>query len=129
MAVKAEVKPSQTSKMELSALSRWLFSQKAPSEIFDWVLNTPLRISHRRSYVKKGVPINFAKFTRKHLCQGLFFNEVGGLRPATLLKKRLWHRCFPANFAKFLRTPFFRTPPDDCFWPLPFANTWKKKVL
>ena len=28
------------------------------------------------------------------------------LRPATLLKKRLWHRCFPVNFAKFLRTPF-----------------------
>ena len=26
---------------------------------------------------------------------------------ATLLKKRLWHRCFPMNFAKFLRTPFF----------------------
>ena len=29
------------------------------------------------------------------------------LRPATLLKKRLWHRCFPVNFVKFLRTPFF----------------------
>ena len=28
------------------------------------------------------------------------------LRPATLLKKRLWHRCFHVNFAKFLRTPF-----------------------
>ena len=28
------------------------------------------------------------------------------LRPATLLKKRLWHRCFSVNFAKFLRTPF-----------------------
>ena len=27
-------------------------------------------------------------------------------RPATLLKKRLWHMCFPMNFAKFLRTPF-----------------------
>ena len=26
---------------------------------------------------------------------------------ATLLKKRLWHRCFPVNFAKFLRTLFF----------------------
>ena len=24
-----------------------------------------------------------------------------------LLKKRLWHSCFPVNFAKFLRTPFF----------------------
>ena len=27
-------------------------------------------------------------------------------QPATLLKKRFWHRCFPVNFAKFLRTPF-----------------------
>ena len=27
-------------------------------------------------------------------------------RPATLLKKRLWHKCLPVNFAKFLRTPF-----------------------
>ena len=25
-------------------------------------------------------------------------------RPATFLKKRLWHRCFPVNFAKFPRT-------------------------
>ena len=22
------------------------------------------------------------------------------------IKKELWHRCFPKNFAKFLRTPF-----------------------
>ena len=29
-------------------------------------------------------------------------------QPATLLKKRLWHRCFPVNFAKFLRTPFLQ---------------------
>ena len=27
-------------------------------------------------------------------------------RPATLLKRRLWHRCFPVNFVKFLRTSF-----------------------
>ena len=27
-------------------------------------------------------------------------------RPATLLKKRLWHRFVPVNFAKFLITPF-----------------------
>ena len=35
--------------------------------------------------------------------------------PATLLKKRLWHRCFPVNFTKFLRTPFHRTRLGDCF--------------
>ena len=27
--------------------------------------------------------------------------------PATFLKKRLWHKCFPVNFAEFLRTAFF----------------------
>ena len=32
--------------------------------------------------------------------------QASGLRPATLLKKRLWHLCFPASFAKFLRTLF-----------------------
>ena len=28
-----------------------------------------------------------------------------------VLKKRLWHSCFSVNFAKFLRTPFYRIPP------------------
>ena len=46
---------------------------------------------------------NFVKLTGKHLCPSLFFNKT-----ATLLKKRLWHSCFPMNFAKLLGTPFFR---------------------
>ena len=33
--------------------------------------------------------------------------EAVARRPANLLKKRLWHKCFPVNFEKFLRTPFF----------------------
>ena len=36
-----------------------------------------------------------------------FFNKVAGFRPATSLKRRVWDRCFPVNFAKFLRTPYF----------------------
>ena len=56
---------------------------------------------------------NFIKFTGKHVCQGLFFNEVEKL----LLIKRLWHRCFPVNFAKFRGTPR-----DDCFWLQYFNN-------
>ena len=32
--------------------------------------------------------------------------QAWGLRPATLLKKRSWRRCFPVNFEKFPRTPF-----------------------
>ena len=33
-----------------------------------------------RGVLKKGVLINFAKSTGKHLCQSLFFNKVAGLR-------------------------------------------------
>ena len=38
---------------------------------------------------RKGVLRNFTKFTGKHLCH-------------------LWHRCFPVNFVKFLRTSFLQ---------------------
>ena len=55
-------------------------------------------------FCKKGVLKNFAKFTGKHLC----------LRPETLLKRV---RCFPVNFAKFLRTPLF------------FKNTISRRLL
>ena len=57
-------------------------------------------------FFKKGVLRNLAKFTVKHLCQSLFIIKVAGPRLGTLIKKRLWHRCFLANFAKFLRTSF-----------------------
>ena len=49
--------------------------------------------SRPEAFCKKSVLRNFAKFSGKHLCQSLF------------LIKRLWCRCFPVNFAKFLRTP------------------------
>ena len=62
-------------------------------------------------FCKKGVLRYFTKFTGKHLCQSLFFNEVAGLSPATLLKKRLWHRCIAVNFVEFLRTPFLHRSP------------------
>ena len=64
-----------------------------------------LRSSRPEEFCKKGVLRNFAKFTGKHLCQGLFFNKVA--KACNLLKKSLRHRCFPVNFAKFPRTPFF----------------------
>ena len=41
--------------------------------------------------------------------------QAWGLMPATLLKKRLWHRCFPVNFTQFLRTLFLQNTSGDCF--------------
>ena len=74
------------------------------------------RSSRPEVFCKKDVLRNFAKFTGKHLCQSLFFNKVAGLRPATLLKKRLWQRCFPMNFLRFLRTPLLQNTSGGCFW-------------
>ena len=65
------------------------------------------RSSHQRCFVKNNVLRNFTKFTGKQLCQRFFFNKVADLRPATLLKRRPWYRCFLVNFVKFLRTPFY----------------------
>ena len=73
---------------------------------FKWIGG--IRSSHRRCSVRKSVLRNFTKFTGKYKCQSLFFNKVAGLRPATLLKKRLWYRCFPVIFMKFLRTRFLQ---------------------
>ena len=44
------------------------------------------------------------------------FNIVAVFRPAILLKKRIQHRCFPVNFAKFYEQLFYRTLPGGCFW-------------
>ena len=68
------------------------------------------RSSRPEVFCKNGIHRNFAKFTGKHTCQSLFFNKVADLRPATLLKKRIWHRCFPVNLA-VNNTFFYWTPP------------------
>ena len=70
-------------------------------------LRTP-RSSDQRCSLKKGVIRNFTKLTGKHLCQSLFFYKVVGLRPAILLKKRHWPKCFSVKFVKFLRTPLLQ---------------------
>ena len=73
------------------------------------------RSSQQSCSLRKSVLGNFANILGKHLCQSLFFNKVADLKPATLLKKRLWQRCFPVIFVEFLRTGFYRTPLGDCF--------------
>ena len=74
-----------------------------------------------------GVLKNFAKFTGKHLCQSLFFNKVTGLRPASLLKKRLWHGCFPVKFGKYL---FLQNTSGGCFCSCYlFQNFWKLELM
>ena len=64
-------------------------------------LKRKYRSNRPKCAAKKGVLNIFAKFTGNRL------------RSATLLKKRLCHRCFPMKFAKFLRTPCWKTSQND----------------
>ena len=72
--------------------------------------------------VNNGVIKHFTKFTEKQLCQSFFFNKVASLCPATLLKKRLWHRFFSVSFAKFSRKPF----PEHFWWLLLKTSSFSK---
>ena len=58
--------------------------QKQPSEVFC-----------------KKVFLEVSQNSQENTCARVSF------LPAALLKKRLWHRCFPVIFVKFLKTPFY----------------------
>ena len=80
------------------------------------------RSSRSKVFCKKDILENFAKFTDKHLCKSLFFNKVASLRPATLLKKRLWHWCFAVNFVAKLTG---KLVPESLFYSLRPSNSLK----
>ena len=63
------------------------------------------RSSHADVFHKK-VFLDILQNSQENSCARVSFLIKLQTRPATLLKKRLWHRCFPVNFAKFLRAPF-----------------------
>ena len=47
-----------------------------------------------------------------------------------LLKKRLWCRCFPVNFAKLLRTLFFlQNTSGGCFWLYNPGSTFSFRII
>ena len=72
------------------------------------VLFLHLNIEHNNEYF-------MFLYTVRSRCQSLFFNKVAGLWSTTLLKKRLWHRCFLVNFGKFLWAPFLQNTSSVCF--------------
>ena len=68
----------------------------------------------------KKVFLEMSQNSWENNCARASFNKAAGFRPASLLKKIFWHRCFLVKFAIFLRTPFYKTSQHDCFWHLWF---------
>ena len=67
----------------------------------------PLQKQPPEMFCKKGVLRNFSKFTRKHLCQKLFFNKVPIVRHATLLTKEALAQLFSCEFFEISKKTFF----------------------
>ena len=67
---------------------------------------SPEAVVHRCSEKKLLLKLR-AEFTGKQLCRSLF-NKVAGLQTCNFIKKRLQHKCFPVNFAKFLGTAILK---------------------
>ena len=61
------------------------------------------RNSSPEVFYDKGVLINFAKFTGKHVSESLLV--MLQLQACNFIEKRFWHRCFPVKFVKLLRIP------------------------
>ena len=75
----------------------------------------------RKCFVKK-VFLEILQNSQETTCAKVFSNKVTSLKPATLLKKRIWHRCFPVNFRKFLETPFLYSTSGGCLWKKMFLE-------
>ena len=60
-------------------------------------------------FCEKGVLRNFAKFTGKHLCQGLFFNKVAGV--CNFIKKEALAQVFSCEFREISKNTFFHSTP------------------
>ena len=80
------------------------------------------RSSHRRCSIIKGFLRNFGKFTRKHLWQSLVCNKVAGLRPAILLKEKLWHMC---EFCEISKNTLF----TEHLWVTAFARSFNSSSV
>ena len=87
-----------------------------------------IKISKRYNeqvFNKKAALKNFAIFTEKHLPSSLFLNKNVGLQSWNFIKKRLQHRFFPANIAKFFRTPVLENICERLFERF---STWASNI-
>ena len=93
----------------------------------DWAEAVAPRCSVKKVFLKcsceKKMFLKISQNSQENTCARASFLIKLQATPATLLKAKLWHRCFPVNFAKFLRTSFFyRTPPVAASDYQPFVD-------
>ena len=73
--------------------------------------NSRENICARVSFLIK-LQASACNFVKRDTLAQVFFSEFCKISACNFIKKRPWHRCFPVNFAIFLRTPFL----SEHFW-------------
>ena len=63
----------------------------------------------------KQVILEISQYLQENICVGAFFFKVSGLTKCNFIQKRLQHRCFLVNIAKFLRIAFLCNASGGCF--------------
>ena len=76
-------------------------------------LETKELLSHKKAAtggVLRKLLLKVLQISQEKICARISFLTKS-------FKKRHRHRCFHANFVKFLRIPFWRTSSNECCWP------------
>ena len=81
-----------------------------------WHTKDYIKLTQLSPYRSSRLQMFFKKVFLKIL-QYLEENTCVGLKACNFIKKRLQHKCFPENIAKFLRTTFFI---EHLWWLLVF---------
>ena len=118
---------------EVSQYKFFSFKYKRDNKRVFYLIIAEGKVSRHDNFAKYVEAVFYrcsTKFTRKHQCRSLFLIKLkaGGLKPATLLIKRLRHRRFLVKFAKLWRHLFYKTTVDDCFWIYQNINCHKVSV-
>ena len=95
----------------LKNICEWLLLPKNIRKVTNEILNRELHFLCRDQNDFK----NFQEISQRVFTCKKQSSKSVQWRPATLLKRRLWHRYFPVNFGKLLRTPFSI---EHCWWLL-----------
>ena len=95
---------------------------------FSMQYTTTIRSSRSQVFFEISV-LNVCNIHRKMPVSESLFSKVASLEACNFIKKRLQHRCFPVNIAKFLRKFYLKNTTGGCFCTLNSSGILNGKLM
>ena len=97
----------------------FLIKKRRLSDFHHWTITLSNWQKQPPEALHKKAVLKILQFSQDHLCWSLFWDEdaikLQVVKACNYIEKRLQHRCFPVNIAKFLITPVLK---NICRWLL-----------